>query len=584
MTNINVSVLNGRNGFLIQGVSPDGRLGDAVSSAGDINGDGLADILVGARDVDITGSNNEGQVSIIFGSNEDFASRVAVSDLDESSGFNINGISDQQRLGDAVSNAGDINGDGTDDLIIGADGTANNRGSSYVVFGNPSIGSGVDLNALDGTNGFIVNGISEGDRLGGAVSDAGDLNGDGIADVVIGANFVDANGIEDAGASYVIFGRDGGGFTENIDLTTLDGTNGLVINGISPDDFSGFSVSSAGDLNGDGVDDLLIGANRADPNAGENAGTTYVVFGQAGGFAAGELDLANLGSNGITIDGVAAGDSSGASISALGDVNGDGRNDIGIGAPVADVGNDNAGQGYVVFGTENGFPETSLSLSSLDGSNGFTVNGVGVDDQLGTSISAAGDMNNDGVDDFVVSAVGTGNNRGTSYVVFGQESGEAFAPTLNLADLNINQGFAIDGITGSQDLTIADRSGESVSNLGDVNGDGLDDLLVGAPQANNFPVGQSDAIRDAGEAYVVFGRIENLGDVDNDGAYTNADAYGISRAAAGLITEFQAYEGIDPLLVADVNSDGVISALDSAIVYSAANDGTSNFILPDING
>lgn len=572
MTNINVSVLNGRNGFIIGGAAQDGRLGDAVSSAGDLNGDGIADILVGARDVDISGNNteDEGRVSVIFGRNTGFDGSLSVSDLDGSNGFNINGINDEQRLGIAVSSAGDVNGDGTGDIIIGGSGANDNRGDSYIIFGQSSFSEDFDLRSLDGTNGFKVDGITEGDFFGTAVSRAGDLNGDGIDDIVIGANFVDANGNDNAGASYVIFGQDGG-FSEDIDLTTLDGTNGFVVNGVNPNHRSGVSVSSAGDLNGDGVEDLLIGAPEADPGGRENAGTTYVVFGQTGGFGA-ELDLSTLdGANGFTLNGIVAGDVSGFSVSAAGDVNNDGFADIGIGAPFADVNNTNAGQGYILFGTATGFTESSFSLSSLNGTNGFALNGIDIDNQLGTSVAAAGDVNNDEIDDFVISAVGANNEAGTSYVVFGQET--EFAGTLNLSDLNINQGFAIDGIVET------DRSGESVGGLGDVNGDGIDDLLVGAPQANNF-----DAPRDAGEAYVVFGRIENLGDVDNDGAYTNLDAYEISRAAVGIVTEFEAYPGVDPLLVADVNSDGVISALDSAIVYSTANGGTSNFILPDING
>ena len=584
MTNLNLSVLNGRNGFIIQGVAQDGRLGDSVSNAGDLNGDGLPDILVGARDVDITGENNEGQVSVIFGSDSNFDGRLEVSSLDGSNGFNINGFSREQRLGFSVSNAGDVNSDNVDDIIIGANGTNSNRGDSYIIFGNSGIGNGIDLLALDGSNGFKVDGIIEGDRLGEAVTNAGDLNGDGIDDVAVAASFVEANGNDNAGATYVVFGQDGG-FPDDLDLTTLDGTNGFVINGADFNDFSGRSLSSAGDLNGDGVDDLLIGAPLADPGDREDAGTTYVVFGQQGGFNA-ELNLDSLnGTNGFTINGIDAGDASGTAISALGDINNDGFSDIGIGAPAADVSNgettnENAGEGYVIFGSNTGFTEGFFFLSSLDGSNGFTVNGINVDDQLGTAISGVGDVNNDEIDDFIISAVGAEEGAGTSYVIFGTEAG--FAGTLNLADLNINRGFAIDGIVGGEGLT--DRSGESVSNLGDVNNDGIDDLLIGAPQASPRIGEDLEAVRDAGEAYVVFGRIENLGDADADGAYTDNDTYLISRVAVGLDAEFAAYPGIDPLLVADVNSDGFLSALDSAIVNSTANGGTSNFILPDISG
>jgi hypothetical protein len=566
MTNINVSVLNGKNGFIIEGGREDGRLGDAVSNAGDFNGDGIPDIIVGALDVDISGNNSAGQVSIIFGSSEDFTDRINVTDLNSSDGLRINGLSAEQRLGFSVSRAGDINNDGVSDIIIGANGTNDNRGSSYIIFGSESIGDSVDLLALDGTNGFKVDGIVEDNFLGQAVTDAGDLNSDGIDDFAVTAIGVDANGNENSGATYVVFGQEEN-FPDDLDLTTLDGNNGFVIKGANPGDFSGFSVSDAGDLNGDGIDDLLIGASEVDLGNSQDAGATYVVFGQADGFSS-EINLSQLGANGLTINGVAAGNRAGTSVSSLGDINSDGFADIGIGAV-----NEDGGQGYVIFGTENGFSQSTVSLSALNGTNGFTINATDPNDLLGTSISAAGDLNNDGVNDFVISAAGSNENTGTSYVIFGNEAGEAFNATLDLADLNINQGFAVNGTVAGT------NSGESVSDLGDVNGDGIDDLIIGAPQA--VP---TEDLSNAGEAYVVFGRVENLGDVNNDRAYTNEDVYLISRMAVGLDTEFAAYPGIDPLLVADVNSDGFVSALDSAIVYSTANNtGTSSFILPDIS-
>jgi hypothetical protein len=576
MTNINVSLLNGRNGFIIEGAREDGRLGDAVSNAGDFNGDGIPDIIIGALDVDVSGSNSAGQVSIIFGSNENFTSlfssnenfagRISVSALDGTSGFRIAGYNDEQRLGISVSRAGDINNDGISDIIIGANGTNDNRGDSYIIFGSESIGDGVDLLALDGTNGFKIDGIIEGNLFGTAVSDAGDINNDGIADLAVTATRVNSNGNEDSGATYVIFGQEGD-FPDDLDLTTLDGNNGFVVKGANLNDFSGVSVSDAGDLNGDNIDDLLIGASQVDLGERQDVGATYVVFGRENGFS-NEINLSDLGSNGLTINGIAAGDNSGFSVSSLGDINSDGFADIGIGAP-----NENEGQGYVIFGTGNGFSQDILSLSDLNGTNGFTLNGIDANDLLGTSISSAGDLNNDEIDDFVISASGSNEEAGTSYVIFGRDAGETFGATLNLADLNINQGFSINGISAST------RSGESVSDLGDVNQDGIDDLIIGAPQA--VP---TEDLSNAGEAYVVFGRVENLGDVDNDRAYTNEDVYLISRMAVGLDTEFAAYPGIDPLLVADVNSDGFVSALDSAIVYSTANNtGTSSFILPDIS-
>ena len=580
MTDIDLSVLNGRNGFTIQGVSQDGFLGDAVSDGGDINGDGLADILIGAENADVDGDNNQGQVSVIFGSNDSFSESITVDELDGNNGFTIDGIQNDQRFGASVSFAGDVNGDDISDIVIGANNTNSGRGDSYIIFGRSSFNESLDLTNLNGSNGFKVDGITEDDRFGRAVSEAGDLNNDGIDDILITANFVDVDGNENAGAAYVIFGNEDD-FPDDLDLTDIDGNNGFILNGIGVDDFTGFSASGGEDFNGDGIDDLLVSSPGVNPEGRENAGRTYVVFGRDSEFPD-ELDLANLnGFNGFDINGIVADDASGVSVSAAGDVNNDGIADIGIGAPFADGSNENAGQSYIVYGSETVVSEGSFSLNDLDGSNGFVINGAEVDDQLGTSISAAGDVNNDDIDDFIVGAVGAEEEAGTSYVVFGSDE---FEGTLNLSDLNINRGFAIDGIVGGDGTTPGDRSGEAVSGAGDVNNDGIDDLLVGAPQASPVIDDDNSQIRDAGEAYVVYGRVENLGDVNNDNAYTNEDAYLISRVAVGLDSAFEAYSGIDPLLVADVNSDGVVSALDSAIVYSAANDGTSNFILPDLEG
>src|SRR4028119_877845 len=132
---------------------------------------------------------------------------------------------------------------------------------------------------LNGSNGFAINGIAAGDRSGRSVSSAGDVNGDGFDDLIIGANRADPNGNYWAGQSYVVFGSNSG-FGAGLDLSTLNGSNGFAINGIAADDWSGSSVSSAGDVNGDGFDDLIIGAYRADPNGITNAGQSYVLFGK----------------------------------------------------------------------------------------------------------------------------------------------------------------------------------------------------------------------------------------------------------------------------------------------------------------
>ena len=123
----------------------------------------------------------------------------------------------------------------------------------------------INLSALDGTNGFRLSGVAADDDSGCAVSTAGDVNGDGVDDLLIGALGADPNGFG-SGASYVVFGGAGVGNGGNLDLSALDGTNGFRLSGVAAYDLSGVAVSTAGDVNGDGVDDLLIGAPCADPN------------------------------------------------------------------------------------------------------------------------------------------------------------------------------------------------------------------------------------------------------------------------------------------------------------------------------
>ena len=569
---VDLSTLDGTNGFRLNGIADTDLSGRAVGGAGDINGDGLEDIIIGADYADPSGVLS-GEAYIVFGSTATFAASFDLSSLDGTNGLTVTGVTANDLLGKAVSGAGDVNDDGYGDFLVAAptaDPNGTDSGAVAVVFGAATSASSITASSLDGTNGFVINGVAAGDRLGTSVADAGDINGDGFADIIVGAHLSDTNGT-DAGAAYIVFGK-ASGFSAILDLSTLDGANGLTINGIAAGDYAGRAVAGAGDVNGDGFDDVLIGAPKASPN-GTDSGEVYIIFGAASGLGS-VFELSNLdGINGLTLAGIAADDFTGVSVEGAGDVNGDGFDDMIIGAYRADVGGiTQAGVSHTVFGQDFRGDVThqgTTANDSLTGTSGANVinGGQGDDTLVGGAgndviIGGSGDdiITFDAADILKVDGGG-----GTDTLLV---NGSGVTVDLTAISDHIFTNFETIDITGSGDNTL-------IFDIGDV-----------VRMTNGF-----NAVATFGTSLIVAG---NAGDVVNGGnGWSLEDASFVISA-----NNFSVYEDDETYLLVDNDIDqsqiileGIdLTALDGAIGFTiqgvSANDksGFSVDSAGDLNG
>jgi hypothetical protein len=477
-------------------------------------------------------------------------------------GFEVWGNLLDDLVGYSVADAGDVNKDGYRDVLIGATGEElsgkTDVGAVYLVFGSAGRStSTIDTAASLSPKGLKISGVTDNDRWGRSVSGAGDFNKDGIDDFIVSTFGYDPFSRTNAGAAVVIFGKTSG--WADIDLASFtSGSAGFWIYGAVAGDNLGICVSGAGDVNGDGVDDVIIAAPAASPLSRQNAGTTYVIFGHSTAAASGAIDLASFvsGSAGFKIYGRDPSDYSGARVGGLQDVNGDRYVDIIVGAPdyVRPGSAINSGAIYVIFGHSNATAFTDIDLAAFSSSQGFRAIGEAANNRLGGSVSSAGDYNFDGYDDIVIGS--TGNK---AYILFGHANTTSF-PDIDFA--TFATGSAVIAVSGSGGL------GFSVSGGVDVNGDGVDDIGITAPQYSSV-----------GAVYVLFGRAQLVvSDINVQSGLSAALGYRIVGIAAAsgyewtvsLVRDFDGDGGGDVLVgipVADLSGRVPAGAGAACIVY-----------------
>ncbi len=388
------------------------QLGHQVAPAGDINGDGAADFLIGAPNADTIAISDTGKVFVYLGQQ----TPGSLPTVDKS----LHGEAAGDQFGWSAGAAGDVNGDGYDDIIVGAHYhdrslTDLDTGKVYVYHG---AGGGIEAAPA-----FTATGELALDFFGSAVDGAGDVNGDGYDDIIIGARGNDESG-QDAGKVYVYHGGPSG----------LSATPAFTDVGTDVESNFGNAVAGAGDINGDGYADVIVGAPTS-PAVGEYAGKVYVYLGSPGGLLKPAAFVA-AGENGD--------DKFGVAVAGAGDVNGDGFDDLIVGARGYQA---SAGRAYIYAGCAGGPQATAI----------FTATGEAAGNNFGRSVSGAGDVNNDGLDDAAVGAYGAG---GKAYVYHGDAAVGVCAAQIELAQ-TLGSGGEQPACTDA--ITVSVKSGEAVA-------------------------------------------------------------------------------------------------------------------------
>jgi hypothetical protein len=523
-------------GLHLDGATSGDLAGSSIADIGDVNGDGIEDYAIGAPNF----NNGAGAVFVILGQSEpatvDLATITPTSCPDITNtttcqGFRIDGAPGS-RAGTSVMGAGDINGDGSSDFLIGAPGTTQSgvqepRGSVYAVFGGPSLQAfnlaniatagpsgaaagfrilgpclsgnaplqdGSCVPAVTGGSDPIPFGTSLAGGGAGATATSSDINGDGLADIVLGESDEDGGQGAGQGAAWVIFGKSTGG-TVDLGTSSSLGNQGFEIEGPSELANAGASVSMAGDQNGDGLADIAIAAPGVNcGSASSGGGAVYVLYGTA---SSSTIDLSQgvTPSEGYEICGntgdLLGSSTNGHGLADIGDVNTDGLDDLAIGG----------NGGYVVFGQSS---PTNIDLADINPSTtpsssggsyiGYRLIAPGVGYGSGSDVFSVGDLNGDDTPDVAITDPTDNSNAGDAYVVYGKADNAA----INLADLSA-QGASDGGELGfhAAGVSPGDMLGTSAIGTFDAADAGTDDLLLGAPGASN------DNRANSGSTYLV---------------------------------------------------------------------------------
>jgi len=445
------------------------RLGSSVAMVGDVNGDGYGDMLMGAP-TNGEPSSNAGQVYLILGKPTGWANGVGIANAAAS----FWGENPNDHAGESVAGVGDVNGDGYDDFIIGApynDFASSDAGQVYLFFGRPT-GWAMDTSLSQANASFL--GEAGGDGAGNSVAGVGDVNGDGYDDILIAASGNDEGGVPNgnAGQVYLILGRASNWVLQR--SLTLANASFL---GDQTLGHLGEAIAYAGDVNGDGYSDLMIGSIYGTGARGK----VYLVLGRPSGW---KNDVRLDSSNDGSFLGEADGDQLTTSLACAGDVNDDGYDDILVGAPNKFIDGNLQGKTYLIWGRASGWPSND---SIANGTASFKGEVQG--DLAGSMVAGAGDVNGDGFDDFMISAKkndGSAFDAGKVYLFLGNAStGFGQNASINTSEASFlgeaTENWVGDRLAGGNDL---DR-------------DGYDDIVIGVryyPNSGNW----------AGKVYVLF--------------------------------------------------------------------------------